>query len=732
MSAIVPIVICFFVLGLILGGFFLKLGNKGEVKQCPEASQSDKKTKVDVEDIKRVKYRIPRSAPYVGPKHAPVTIAVFDDFQCPYCSKFSKVLKNVMGTNKGKIKFVLVNFPLSRIHKEAQMAAEAGMEAFEQGKFLELHNLIFDNQRDINRENVEKWAKKIGMDVDKLKKALDENKYAQQVKKQMISGRMIGVRGTPTVLVNGRRFRMSRNLKQAETSLRNMVKQEIQIVKKRNLSPQKAYAALTANGVKNLRELRKKPKRNARKKKRRTRKVVDPNQVYQVTYTDKDPWKGGEKPLVTIVEFSDYQCPYCGRVEPTIKQVLDTYKDDVKLVYLQNALGFHKLAKPAANAAFEVLEQKGLDGFWKFHKHLFENRKEISMENLEKWAKEVSGLNMAKFKEAMKTNKHMAEIERAQKLAAKFGARGTPAFFINGRFFSGARPFQSFKTIIDQEIAKAKKTIEEGKATRDNYYEFIMKTALPKAKYITQKIPNRKKRPPRPQLDRSKVYKTPTEGLPFFGDPDGHVVFVLGFDVQCPYCTRIMEILTTVYKGGKTKNGSEVEPVGKGVKFVIMHFPLRFHKQAMKAQQAMQEVFEQKGHESFFKYLTILSKNRKDLGEEKLLEYAKQVGANIPKLKKALAENKHKELIQKTMKAAKAIGVRGTPAVYLNGKSLRGRSVRLYHKYIEQARKEAEDYIKQNDGVNKKNYFDTIMKSALPKAVYKKPPQGGKVRRAFG
>ena len=108
---------------------------------------------------------------------------------------------------------------------------------------------------------------------------------------------------------------------------------------------------------------------------------------------------------MTIVEISDFECPFCGRVEPTIKQVEDKYGKDVRVVWMNNPLPFHKNAKPAANAALEAHAQKGDKGFWAMHEKMFANQKALTTDNLEKWAKEL-GLNMSKFKKALADDKY--------------------------------------------------------------------------------------------------------------------------------------------------------------------------------------------------------------------------------------------------------------------------------------------------------------------------------------
>jgi len=159
-----------------------------------------------------------------------------------------------------------------------------------------------------------------------------------------------------------------------------------------------------------------------------------------IPVTSDDPVWGNRDAPVTVVIFSDFQCPFCSRVEPTLDQVKSTYgKDKVRLVWKNQPLPFHDKAKPAAEAAQVVFMQKGSDGFWKFHDTAFKNQKELSMESYEKWAV-ASGADLAKFKADMAAHKGAKKVEEDSAIGNKVGANGTPAFRINGIELSGAQP----------------------------------------------------------------------------------------------------------------------------------------------------------------------------------------------------------------------------------------------------------------------------------------------------
>jgi protein-disulfide isomerase len=162
------------------------------------------------------------------------------------------------------------------------------------------------------------------------------------------------------------------------------------------------------------------------------------------------PSKGPESAPVTIVEFSDFECPFCVRAEETVKQVLATYGDKVRLVYRDYPLPMHPNAPKAAEAAHCAGDQ---GKYWEMHEKLFASGNKLAVPELKKHASEI-GLDQAKFDGCLDSGEKAKVVEMHKQAGEAAGVSGTPAFFINGRPLSGAQPFEAFKTIIDQELAK--------------------------------------------------------------------------------------------------------------------------------------------------------------------------------------------------------------------------------------------------------------------------------------
>jgi protein-disulfide isomerase len=184
------------------------------------------------------------------------------------------------------------------------------------------------------------------------------------------------------------------------------------------------------------------------KKKHKTTVALRPP-VIDVATAGRPERGGGMKAPVTIIEFSDYQCPYCGRAEGTVDQVMKAYGDKVRLVYRDYPLPFHPQARPASEAANCASAQ---GKFWEYHAKLFANQTALGEDKLKEYATAV-GLDGTKFDQCLKDKPFKTAIDKDISDGEKVGVNGTPAFFINGRMLSGAQPFEKFKEVIDEELS---------------------------------------------------------------------------------------------------------------------------------------------------------------------------------------------------------------------------------------------------------------------------------------
>ncbi|MBN1283673.1 MAG: thioredoxin domain-containing protein [Proteobacteria bacterium] len=153
---------------------------------------------------------------------------------------------------------------------------------------------------------------------------------------------------------------------------------------------------------------------------------------------------------ITIVEFSDYQCPFSQRVRPTVWKLLEEYDGKIRYVFMDFPLSFHKDAKKAHEAARCAGDQ---GKYFDFNKKIFDNQSRMSVADMKSLAKDL-GLDAGAFGECLESGAHAAEVEKSVAQGMQAGVNGTPTFFINGILLSGAQPYGSFKEIIETELSR--------------------------------------------------------------------------------------------------------------------------------------------------------------------------------------------------------------------------------------------------------------------------------------
>ncbi|MCP3140259.1 DsbA family protein [Pyxidicoccus xibeiensis] len=142
-------------------------------------------------------------APSLGPRDAPVTVEVWSDFQCPFCARGASLVDELREKYGDKVRIVFRHQPLPT-HDNARLAAIATMAAHEQGKFWEMHDVLFDNQRSLERESLEKYARQLGLDLARFRKALESSALANYVDTEVVEAQRRGIAGTPTFFINGK------------------------------------------------------------------------------------------------------------------------------------------------------------------------------------------------------------------------------------------------------------------------------------------------------------------------------------------------------------------------------------------------------------------------------------------------------------------------------------------------------------------------------------------------
>ncbi len=369
-----------------------------------------------------------------GAKATKVTIVEFSDFQCPFCKRAEPTVKAVLDKYGKDVALVWMNQPLP-FHDHAMDAALAFQAAGRQGadKAWKLHDKMYENNTALTRADIEKYAGEVGLNVSRWKKDWDDPKVKEEVSQDQKAATDAGATGTPTFFINGHEIVGAQEQSAFEKVINDEIKEADALIKKgtplRDVYTKRIETAAVAA-----------PSAPAAA-------AADSNDKYEVKVGDA-PAKGPASAPVTLVAFSDFQCPFCSRAVPTVHQLETQYGGKIRIVFKQFPLPFHDKAHLAAEAALAANEQ---GKFWQMHDKLFANQQALDRASLEKYAQEL-GLDMAKFKAALDSGKFKDKVDAEDREGAAGGVTGTPTFFVNGTRVVGAQPIDAFKAIIDKEL----------------------------------------------------------------------------------------------------------------------------------------------------------------------------------------------------------------------------------------------------------------------------------------
>jgi protein-disulfide isomerase len=597
--------------------------------------------------------------PMWGKADAPVTVVEISDFECPFCSRVVPTIKQIKQTyGPDKVRFVFKHSPLP-FHKNARPAAEAAatvMGLAGSDAFWKFHDLAFEGQKSLNDENFEKWAIASGADGAKFKAAMAAKKYASKVDDDLAFSKKVGANGTPAFRING----VTVSGAQPFDKFKEVIDAQLAEAQKLVASGVKAKDVYVQLTNKNFTAQPDSAADKGDKKPKKGEDEEEDKSVWKVPVGADDAILGPKDALVTVIEFSDFQCPFCKRVEDTMKQVVSTYGNDLRVVWKDNPLPFHPRAKPAATLARFAYTKKGDKGFWDAHHAIFESAPKLEDDDLKGIAEKL-GLPWDQVKAAIDGNKFGERFDATTDQASDFQARGTPHFFINGVRLSGAQPFEKFKAVIDEQMAKAKALLP--KVSRANIYQEITKEG---------------KEPPPPE---KKEVAAPDASSPFKGGAKAKVVIQEFSDFQCPFCKRVEPTMQEIEK-----------QYGDKIKIVWRHMPLPFHKDAPLASEAAQEAFAQKGNAGFWAMhgkLFEAQGGSPGIEREGLEKIAAEVGLDMEKFKAALDSHKHKAKVDADNEVGQKAQISGTPAFVINGYFVSGaQPASAFVKLINKALKE--------------------------------------------
>lgn len=378
-------------------------------------------------------------------------------------------------------------------------------------------------------------------------------------------------------------------------------------------------------------------------------RAFDPARTYPVPI-DGAPVRGPADALITIVELSDFGCPYCGRAQATLTELERLYPGQLRVAYRHNPLDIED-ATLAAEASMAAAAQ---GQFWPMHDRLYAAGGRVTRAQVEDFALAL-GLDLARFRQDLDQRRHLPLIQADADLSHGLGAYSTPTFFVNGRPLLGAQPLHAFVRVVEEELARARTLLAAG-TPRARIYQAILAGAGPRREPTgpSQPAPADPK-----ELDPARIYGVGL-GLPGHATgPDTALLTVVVFsDFQCIYCARLQPALQALRR-----------EYGDRVRLALRHLPLPFHPRAQLAAEAAVAAAMQGKlwdfHDRVFAAPGQLT--RADLER-----HAQAIGLDMQAFRAALDDRRYFELVATDAAAAGALGVRGTPTMFINGTPVSG------------------------------------------------------------
>lgn len=390
-------------------------------------------------------------SPARGPADAPVTILMFSDFECPYCDEAFATITALEQEYAGKIRFVYKALPLAN-HEHALLAALVGHSAASQGKFWEFHDAVFSGQS-IDPETIQRVAAAVGLDLEQVNRELDTLEHASAVRNDLRVAKRLKLTSTPVFFINGRMLAGAR----PDHIFRHMIDQELSLAERladQGIAAAELYEYATKWGYTSIKYENERPE-------------LDDDTVYPVPIGDS-PSRGAADAPITIVAFSDFQCPFCARGHVTMEELRSRYGDQIRFVFKHFPLPGHPNGALASRASFAALDA---GKFWQFHDAVFAFGARYDGRDLLEIGAEL-GIPRAALEAAMTTEANDEAVQADLDLGVRLGITGTPAYFINGRPIVGALPLLDFRMLIAEELDRVEQARAQGIAA-DRIYEHL-------------------------------------------------------------------------------------------------------------------------------------------------------------------------------------------------------------------------------------------------------------------
>jgi protein-disulfide isomerase len=548
---------------------------------------------------------------YRGDPNAPVVLEEFSDFQCPFCTRFSEQTMPSLDRNQiadGEVLLIYYDFPLESIHPQAFAAANAARCAGDQGAlaYWNMHDLLYGRTQQWAISDpipvFSRFAEELDLDTEEFASCLESNKYEEQIQADLDTAVARGVRSTPSFFVNGEAL---------------VGAQPVEVFNQVITAVKNGESIAAAAGEPADPPLPLEPPR------------VAPTPA-AIPVDDAAATLGDPDAPVTIVEYTDYQCPFCQRhVLETMPGILSDMIDTGRVHYILKDLPLDNLHPEARTAALVARCAGEQDAYWPMHDAIFAEMQswagqgEAAADILISLAVSLN-VDEEELRACVEEERYADAIQANIDEASSMGASATPYFFIDGMPIPGAQAYELFFYAVG--------LAEEGMLA--DAYE----TSEP---------------------DVSESFS--------MGDPNAPVVIIEYTDFQCPFCSRYFE---------QTFSQIKENFVDKGlVYYIFKDFPLtNIHPQAVKAAEAARCAGDQDSYSQMHGKLFSSQGewSGRSNASELFIKYAEDLGLDSDSFAACLENGQYEAAVMQDLDEGTQLGVNGTPAFFINGHSMSG------------------------------------------------------------
>ncbi len=586
-------------------------------------------------------------SPVKGAADAPITVVEFTSMQCPFCARAAGTLDELVERYDGDVRLVFKHFPLG-MQEQAEPASRALVAVQRQDReaFWDMKDALFERIDDYDAQPMEdlgaELAGDLGLDVDQFREDFNDPEVAEYVQNDQQLGQDLGVRGTPHFFINGEVVNGAQPIEEFEQVVDRQL-ELIQELRDDGVAEDDLYAAALEHNLDSDDD-------DEQAQRDRPEPQEEETEVHHVDIRDTDPVKGAseEDALVTIMEFSSFQCPHCARSADTLQELVENYPDEVRIVFKHFPLGMQEHSEPASRASVAAHNQ---GQFWEYYDALYENQRRFSDDLWVELAEDL-GLDIDQFTEDFEAQETADIVEQAQADGRSAGIRGTPGFLINGIQEGGAQPLQAFENYVDEQIEIAESIRDEEGLSGDELHAAVVDYNKENAGGGADA--------PQPEAEESdfdpddlSVGDSFTKGA---DDPELTIYEFSSF--QCPFCARAADTMEDV-----------MEEYGDRVQLVYKNFPLPFQGESEPAARAAVAAGQQG---QFWEMYEALYDNQDDFGDDLWERLAEDIGLDMAQFRQDFESDAVAEQVEAEQAEGRSVGVQGTPAFFIGEEEMSG------------------------------------------------------------